>query len=148
MFNWKYFDSFMVEFPLKVLVLGGVSDQIMMLGNLMYRPPLQRKFRFEDSTGWWFQTAFMFTPKLGKMNPCWLIFFKRGWFNHQPVLWFQDKRILIPRIFSCSWVALKYITVTLVSPRCCGRCCGDNISGWIISWRHLTSPHKPLTSGK
>ena len=28
---------------------------------------------------------FFFHPYLGKMNPFWLIFFRRGW-NHQPVL--------------------------------------------------------------
>ena len=31
----------------------------------------------------WFQTFFMFIPTWGN-DPIWLIFFRRGWFNHQP----------------------------------------------------------------
>ena len=36
-------------------------------------------------SGWQFRIYFSFTRKLGKMNPFWLIFFKRDWFNHQLV---------------------------------------------------------------
>ena len=83
-----------------------------MLGNLMYRPPIEWRFRFEDSILGGRRSSNMFWNVPPRNLGRWthvddVIFFKRGWFNHQPVLWFQDKRIVIPRIFSCSWVALK-----------------------------------------
>ena len=54
---------------------------------LFYTPKGRRKAQF-----WWLpkqnlvggnSKIFDFHPYLGKMNPIWLIFFQRGWFNHQ-----------------------------------------------------------------
>ena len=34
---------------------------------------------------WWFQTFFIFNPKIGEDEPILTNIFQMGWFNHQPV---------------------------------------------------------------
>ena len=53
----------------------------------------------QKNTGWWFQTFFYFTSIWGRF-PFWLLFFKRGWFNHQP-----DKKWLeITKLALTKWL--------------------------------------------
>ena len=41
----------------------------------------QKKWATKNTSKWWFQTFFIFTPNWGRF-PIWLIFFQMGW-NHQ-----------------------------------------------------------------
>ena len=53
---------------------------------------------------WWWQIKHLISPRtLGKMNPCWLIFFQMGWFNHpagfiRGYVLLRDPFILVQRL--------------------------------------------------